>query len=51
MVMEDVMRVKIEKTVTEAIEEIKDKLWGEAALTTDTMLLALAALIIYDEEH
>ena len=45
------MEIIINKTVAEAIEEIESKLYNGRPLTTDTMLLALAALIEYDKQN
>lgn len=44
------MNITIQKTVEEAIEEIKNKLFVGAPLSEDTMLLALAALMKYANE-
>lgn len=40
--------VKNQKTVAEAIEEIKNKLYGGEPLTIDTMLITLGALVEYE---
>lgn len=37
--------IKTQKTVEEAIKEIKSKLFCGEPLTTDTMLIALGALV------
>ena len=44
------MNIIIQKTVEEAIKEIKDKLFVGVPLSEDTMLLALAALMKYANE-
>lgn len=44
------MDITINKTVAEAIEEIENKLYNGRPLTTDSMLLALAALIEYEKQ-
>lgn len=49
--MEDKIEIKIQKTVEEAIDEIKSKLYLGEPLTTDTMLIALGALIAYKEDN
>lgn len=41
--------IKIQKTVVEAIEEIKRKLFCEELLTTNTMLIALGALVAFED--
>ena len=38
--------VKTQKTVTEAIAEIKNKMYSGEPLSTDTMLIALGALVL-----
>lgn len=40
--------IKAQKTVAEAIEEIKSKMFSGEPLTTDTMLIALGALVAFD---
>lgn len=40
--------IKTQKTVANAIEEIKSKLFYGEPLTTDTMLIALGALVAFD---
>ena len=44
------METKINKTVAEAIEEIKNKIYTGEALTADTMLIALGALIVFENK-
>lgn len=39
---------KTQKTVAEAIEEIKSKMFCGEPLTTDTMLIALGALVAFE---
>ena len=48
--MKNVMNeeVKTQKTVAEAIAEIKSKMYCGEPLTTDTMLIALGALVAYE---
>ena len=41
--------IKTQKTVTEAIKEIKSKLFCGEPLTTDTMLIALGALVAFED--
>ena len=38
--------IKTQKTVTEAIAEIKSKMYSDEPLSTDTMLIALGALVL-----
>ena len=40
--------MKTKKTVAEAIDEIKNKMFSGESLTTDTMLIALGALVAFD---
>jgi hypothetical protein len=40
--------IKAQKTVAEAIEEIKSKMFSGEHLTTDTMLIALGALVAFE---
>lgn len=40
--------IKTQKTVAEAIEEIKSKLFCGEPLTTDTMLIALGTLVAFE---
>lgn len=47
--MENTLEIKFQKTVAEAIEEIKSKLYLGEPLTTDTMLVALGALVLYEK--
>lgn len=39
--------IKTQKTVVEAIKEIKSKMFCGEPLTTDTMLIALGALVAF----
>lgn len=41
--------IKAQKTVAEAIEEIKSKMFSGEPLATDTMLIALGALVAFDD--
>lgn len=41
--------IKTQKTVEEAIKEIKSKLFCGEPLTTDTMLIALGALVAFED--
>ena len=49
--MKNTMEIKIQKTVAEAIEEIKSKLYNGEPLTTDTMLIALGALTMFNNKN
>lgn len=43
--------VKTQKTVTEAIAEIRSKMFSGEPLTTDTMLIALGALVLCESNN
>ena len=43
--------VKTKKTVAEAIEEIKNKMYCGEPLTIDTMLIALGALVEFENNN
>ena len=43
--------IKTQKTVAEAIDEIKSKLFCGEPLTTDTMLIALGALVEFENNN
>ena len=43
--------VKTKKTVAEAIEEIKHKMYCGEPLTIDTMLIALGALVEFENNN
>lgn len=42
--------IKTQKTVVEAIKEIKSKMFSGDPLTIDTMLIALGALVAFEDD-